>query len=319
MSTFLELKKNRELQSKQRMAKMASTAAGRTKGGDDDTYWSPTVSKDGNGEALVRFLTAPEGEELAFIQYWDHVFNGPGGWYFEKSLTTLGLTGEPYDSLREIFGSDDPVSEYNTVLWNRNGPGDREKVSGQPVLKIPGTKRKLHYVSNVLIINDPAKPELKGKVKRYKYGSQLFGMLNNSANPKFASQKPCDPFNMWEGGNVQIRIMKEKGYPNYTSTTIESPSPMGADDAEIEAIWKQCHSLTAVIARSEFKTYAVLKAKMNKVLGLTGVVGTLSPATAPATTPGVVATNPQATPPDDTPWDEDAKGDDLDSFRALAN
>jgi hypothetical protein len=325
MSTFLELKKNRELASKQRMAAMAKTAAGKSKG-DDDTYWAPTIDTEGNGEALIRYLTAPEGEDLALIPYWDHVFNGPGGWFFEKSLTTLGQTGEPFDSLREIFGSDDPVTEYNSMLWNRNGPGDRERVSGQPLKKIPGTKRKLHYVSNVYIINDPAKPQMNGTVKRYKYGAKLFGILNNAANPKFASQRPCDPFNMWDGANLRIRVMKDAGWPSYSSSVLETPGPLvvgsdgQADDAAIEAIWKQCHSLLAVVARSEFKSYAVLKARMNKVLGLTGDVGTPTPATAPVTIPGTVALDPQAATASEAPWDEDTKvDDDLDGFRALAN
>jgi hypothetical protein len=72
--------------------------------GDDDRYWKLTVDKAGTGHAVIRFLPAPDGEDLPFVRIWDHGFQGPGGWYIEKSLTTLDQK--------------DPVSEYNSKLWN---------------------------------------------------------------------------------------------------------------------------------------------------------------------------------------------------------
>lgn len=325
MSTFLELKKNREAQSKQRMAAMAKTVAGRTKG-DDETFWTPTVDKEGNGEAVVRYLPAPDGEALAYMQYWDHVFNGPGGWFFEKSLTTLGLKGEPYDTLREVFGSDDPVTEYNSVLWNRDGPGDRLRVQGQPAKggnkQVPGTKRKLHYVSNVLIVEDSAKPDMVGKVKKYKYGSRLFGILDLASHPKFVSQKAIDPFDMWEGANLRIRIMKKDGYPNYDSSIFDPAAPMvvnadGTPNEEaIEVIWRQCHSLYSIVDRSQFKTYAMLKARLHRVLGLTESVVPTAVTPAPETTPAAVL---PAAASDDVPWEKGTEEDGLEEFRNLAN
>ena len=42
-------------------------------------------------------------------------FQGPGGWYIENSLTTLGQK--------------DPVSEYNTTLWNNGTDAGKEEVT----------------------------------------------------------------------------------------------------------------------------------------------------------------------------------------------
>ena len=73
--------------------------------GADDRYWQPEVDKAGNGYAVIRFLAPPKGEELPWVRVWNHGFKGPSGkWYIENSLTTLGKA--------------DPVSEYNTELWN---------------------------------------------------------------------------------------------------------------------------------------------------------------------------------------------------------
>jgi len=53
--------------------------------------WSLAVDKAGNGSAVIRFLPAPEGEDIPFVRIWDHGFKGPTGqWYIEKSLTTIG-------------------------------------------------------------------------------------------------------------------------------------------------------------------------------------------------------------------------------------
>ena len=71
----------------------------------DERLWKPTMDKSGNGYAVIRFLPAPNGEDLPWVKLWNHAFQGPTGqWYIENSLTTLG--------------KNDPVSEYNSKLWN---------------------------------------------------------------------------------------------------------------------------------------------------------------------------------------------------------
>jgi hypothetical protein len=68
----------------------------------DDRFWKPELDKTGNGFAVIRFLPAPEGEDLPWQRVWSHAFQDVGGWYIENSLTTLGQK--------------DPVSEENTRL-----------------------------------------------------------------------------------------------------------------------------------------------------------------------------------------------------------
>ena len=76
-----------------------------TKGGADERLWKPELDKSGNGYAVIRFLPSPEGEDLPWAKVWNHAFQGPTGqWYIENSLTTIGQK--------------DPVSEYNSKLWN---------------------------------------------------------------------------------------------------------------------------------------------------------------------------------------------------------
>lgn len=69
--------------------KISGSDAG--KKGADDRFWQPTVDKAGNGYAIIRFLPAPDEEDVPFIRIFDHGFQGPTGlWYIENSLTTIG-------------------------------------------------------------------------------------------------------------------------------------------------------------------------------------------------------------------------------------
>ena len=45
----------------------------------DERIWKPTMDKTGNGYAVIRFLPAPDGEDLPWVKLWNHAFQGPTG------------------------------------------------------------------------------------------------------------------------------------------------------------------------------------------------------------------------------------------------
>ena len=227
----------------------ASPAQGEKKSYNDDTMWKPELDKSGNGYAVVRFLPTPEGEEMPWVSYLDHGFQGPGGWYIEKSLTTLNKK--------------DPVSEYNTTLWNSGIEANKEQARKQ--------KRRLHYVSNVYVVSDPKNPDNEGKVFKYRFGKKIFEQLKEAISPAFEDESAINPFDLREGANFKIKIRKVDGYWNYDKSEFDSTSPLG-DEAMINSVFSQVHSLNEVIAPSEFKTYEELKEKLDRVLGLSGAV-----------------------------------------------
>jgi len=97
----------------------------------DERLWKPVMDKVGNGYAVIRFLPAPEGEDMPWAKVWNHAFQGPTGqWYIENSLTTVN--------------QNDPVSEYNSKLWNSGVESDKEIARKQ--------KRKLQYYSNIYVV-----------------------------------------------------------------------------------------------------------------------------------------------------------------------
>jgi hypothetical protein len=229
----------------------ASPAQGDKKTYGDDTFWKPELDKSGNGYAVVRFLPTPEGDEMPWVSYFDHGFQGPGGWYIEKSLTTIGKK--------------DPVSEYNTSLWNTGIEANKEQARKQ--------KRRLHYVSNIFVVSDPKNPDNEGKVFQYRYGKKIFEMLKEAISPAFEDESAINPFDLrGEGANFKIKIRKVDGYWNYDKSEFDSPTNLFEDEARLENIAMSTKSLSEIISPSKFKSYEELKEKLDRVLGLAGAV-----------------------------------------------
>jgi len=230
----------------------ASPIGGEKKSYNDDTMWKPELDKTGNGYAVIRFLPTPDGEEMPWVSYFDHGFQGPGGWYIEKSLTTLNKK--------------DPVSEYNTSLWNTGIEANKEIARKQ--------KRRLHYVSNVYVVSDPKNPDNEGKVFKYRYGKKIFEALKEAISPAFEDEKAINPFDLRdEGANFKIKIRKVDGYWNYDKSEFDATAPLGNED-KLNEVFSQVHSLSSVIAPDEFKSYEDLKEKLHRVLGTVGSTST---------------------------------------------
>ena len=252
MSDFSALKRNRNTFDSLKKAMEAPSTNAEAGSKDDTRFWQPEVDKAGNGMAIIRFLPAPaaDGDDaLPWVRVFNHGFQGPGGWYIENSLTTLNQK--------------DPVSEYNSILWNSGIEANKEIARKQ--------KRRLTYISNILVVSDPKNPENEGQIKLYKFGKKIFDKISEAMNPEFADETPLNPFDFWEGANFKIKIRQVEGYRNYDKSEFDSITPVDGDDAALEAIWKKEYSLKEFLEPKQFKSYDTLKAKLDKVLGLDGV------------------------------------------------
>ena len=214
---------------------------------DDGNIWKPTVDTAGNGYAVIRFLPAPQGEDLPWVRMWNHGFQGPTGkWYIENSLTTLQ--------------QQDPVSELNSELWNSGSDASKEIARKQ--------KRRLAYYANIMIVQDPSAPENEGKVFMYKFGKKIFDKIMEAMKPEFQDETPLNPFDFWDGVNFKLKIRQVEGYRNYDKSEFEqTPVAVAEGDEAIEAIWKQQHSLAEMVDPKNFKSYDELKTKLTMVLG----------------------------------------------------
>tara|TARA_B100001094_G_scaffold222835_1_gene216906 strand:+ start:10027 stop:10998 length:972 start_codon:yes stop_codon:yes gene_type:complete len=246
MSNFSNLKKQSGLGSLTQKLVKEVEKMNNTNSNSDERFWKPEMGKDGVGSAIIRFLPAPDGEELPWVKIYSHGFQGTGGWYIENSLTTLGQK--------------DPVSESNRTLWNSGNDKDKETARAR--------KRKLSYYSNIYVVKDPAHPENEGRVFLFKYGKKIFDKILNAMQPEFEDEEPINPFDFWAGANFRLKIRKVEGYWNYDKSEFDSVKPLLNDDDAMEAIWKKEHSLEEMVAPTNFKTYEQLEARLNAVLGL---------------------------------------------------
>jgi len=244
--SFENLKRNRDQISKLVQAAEA-VGGGEKKSYADEREWKPTLDKAGNGYAVLRFLPAAEGADLPWVRYWDHGFKGPTGqWYIENSLTSIG---QP-----------DPVGELNSRLWNSGHEEDKETARKQ--------KRRLHYVVNALVVEDPSAPHNAGRVVLYKFGKKIFDKIMDVMQPSFADEKAVNPFDFWEGADFKLKIRQVEGYRNYDKSEFASPTLLfDGDDTKLEEIYGKLHNLNEFTDPSNYKTYDELKSKLARVLG----------------------------------------------------
>ena len=244
--SFSNLKKNSSLGNL--TAKLISQVEKENKGsggGPDERLWKPVMDKSGNGYAVIRFLPAPNGEDLPWVKLFSHAFQGPGGWYIENSLTTIG--------------KQDPIGELNRELWNTGNESDKDTVRKQ--------KRKLSFYANIYVVKDPANPQNEGGVFLYKFGKKIFDKIMDAMQPEYEDETPINPFDFWQGANFKLKLTKVAGYWNYDKSEFAAPSALLDDDDALEAIWNKEYSLSELVGTDQFKSYDELKKRLDYVLG----------------------------------------------------
>lgn len=244
----------------------------------DDRYWKLDRDKSGNGMAVIRFLDAPEGEDFPFVKIYSHGFKGPGGWYIENSLTTIG--------------QDDPVSEANSELWNSGLESNKDIARAR--------KRRMQYVSNIYVVKDSNNPQNEGKVMLFKYGKSIFDMIQSAGTPEFEDDVPVNVFDMWKGADFKLKARKADGFIKYDRSGFNEPSQWLETDVEMETLYAGFYSLSGEVAPDKFKTYDELATKFAKVTG--GNVTTAASMSAP--TAGASASASQEA---EVPWKSDAE------------
>ena len=212
----------------------------------DDRFWKPERDKSDNGFAVIRFLPPVDGEDTPWVRMFSHGFKGKGGWYIENCPTTIG---------RKC-----PLCEANSELWNSGLESDKDIARQR--------KRRLNYISNIMVISDPKNPENEGKVFLYKFGKKIFDKIMESLQPEFQDEEAVNPFDFWKGANFKLKIRKVAGFINYDKSEFDISTPLlDGDDSKLEEIWNKQYPLQPLIGDDQFKSYDELKARLMSVLG----------------------------------------------------
>lgn len=217
---------------------------------DDANMWKLDGDKAGNGRAVIRFLPGKDDDADVFVKTFAHGFkNEAGKWFIENCPTTIG--------------KECPVCEANGVLvgdmeW-KSVPEDIKKV-------VRNRKRKVSYIANILVVEDPTHPDNEGKVFLFKFGQSIFDKIALKIKPQFDDEKPLNPFDAEEGANFKLRMRRVDGYANFDTSEWEAASPIG-NAKKIDEVIKQLHDLAPFIDAKQFKSYDELSTKLNTVLG----------------------------------------------------
>jgi hypothetical protein len=246
--SFADLKKQSKLGSLTEKLVKQVEKMNNTGNNVDDRQWKLECDKGGNGYAVIRFLPAPNGEDLPFAKVYSHAFQGSGGWLIDNCLTSLNQKC--------------PICEHNSGLWNNGTDAGKEQARKQ--------KRKLTYIANIYVVKDPANPENEGGVFLYKFGKKIFDKITEAMQPEFEDEEAIDPFDFWQGANFKLKAKNVAGYRNYDSSEFARSSALLEDDDAMEAIWKKEYSLAEFLDPAQYKTYDELKKRLDYTLGLKG-------------------------------------------------
>ena len=243
-------------------------------------------------------LPAGRNDKLPWVSVYSHAFQGPGGWYIENSLTTIG--------------KQDPIGETNQELWATGIEANKEIVRKR--------KRKQQYISNIYVISDPKNPQNEGKVMLFKYGKKIFEKIQESMKPVFEGDSAIDPFDFWQGASFRLKIKKVEGYPNYDNSLFEAQTALfDGNDEKLEKVWDSLYTLGEFTDPKNFKSYEELKVRLDKVLGSKPAAKKIEEPLPSKPSPKM---DTKKVVEDDTPWksDESDEGEDdsLEFFRKLA-
>lgn len=252
-TAFIDSQKTQDLDA---LAKNFEQAAGsNTTREVDIRFWDPKtcVDADGNGRAVIRLLPAPDTPDSPFVglikHSWKNSVNGQPRYYIENSRKSIGLA--------------DPVYDYNGSMFDKYGKEEAKKHL------IPRSKR---YIANIVVMENDVTPDQVGKIFLWDFGGQIYEKIDAKMFPKHVKDKRVNPFNIFEGMSLIVRVYQKKvgdgSLPQYDSSEWEAPSPMGKDPTKtLKGMFKSMFSLKEFIDPSKFKSYEDLQKQLDYVTG----------------------------------------------------
>lgn len=263
----------------------------------DDTEWTLTKDKDGNGSAKIRFIPSPDGE--LFVEIRNHGFKENGSWFIENCPKTLD------------WDNGCPVCEHAKALQKGR---DWEKISTAEQATIKPLFAKTSYYANVLVEVDPANPDNDGKVFKFRFGKKLLEKIAARAqDDPLDGSEGINVFDVHEGAALKLKCKKVGGFLNYDDSTWDVSKPLlGGNEDKIDELIKTGPAIGSLRDADKFKSYEELLKKLNRVIGVSGQ---------PAPGNAVSEKEMEAPSKEESPFsknEEDDTDDSFEYFKSLA-
>lgn len=231
------------------------TASKHSSDNKDSRFWELSRDKGGNGSAVIRFLPPVAGENEFMVHSIVHFFpanegGGKGNAYYVEHCPSMWSDGD-YDC---------PVCDANKETWDDNNEIAKKIVRRR--------SRQHNFITNILVVNDPANPENNGKVFLYKFGKKIKAKIDGCLTPKYAGETPFNPTDFFQGADFNLKSKKEDGQINYDDSNFASQAPAcGGNEQMMKQAWESAYPLQPEIAPELEKSYEELEKTFNKVMG----------------------------------------------------
>lgn len=222
----------------------------------DETEWTLTKDKEGNGQAKIRFIPSADGE--FFVEVRSHGFKLNDSWYIENCPKTLDWENKC------------PACEYaGSLKYGR----DWDKIPKSEQTKISPIFAKTSYWANILVEKDPTNPENEGKVFKFRFGKKILEKIYSRAiDDPLDGTKGINIFDPVDGASFKLKSKKVAGFLNYDDSSFDVPAPiLHGDNDKIDALIKTGVKITDLRKTDNFKSYDDLKKKLARIVGASHV------------------------------------------------
>lgn len=216
----------------------------------DERFFKLTTDENGDGAAIIRFLPDPEKkliQQLFKINVNNTNNKGEKRWFNTWSPQNIGRA--------------DPFHKRWEKLWRSGQKDEARKFS-----------RQTRYITNILVVNDPAKPENNGKVFLLDMSKSLATRLSEFLMPSKAKQalgrKPVALFNPIEGQNFElVSTMGSNGFINYddSNPVSEVTSAFASKEEAVDTILNKCYKLSEFLDPAIYLSDEELNKELKRV------------------------------------------------------
>lgn len=223
----------------------------------DTRFWRHTADDQGKAAAVIRFI--PDKDGNPFVKYYTHSFDymvdGVKKYWIRNCINTFG------------YDKDCPICKKNMEYWNSPFEQDKKLASQR--------KRKLVFVSNILVVKNPANPDDEGKVFLYQYGQKIYDKMKQLMFPSDEDMLDPDfksfiPFDLEEGADFLLKVKKQGDFPNYDDSKFSGQKPLG-DDKKIDSVMAKTYELNEFMAPEKFPANEETIKTLGSVLGIAAI------------------------------------------------
>lgn len=152
--------------------------------------------KDDKFSCVIRFLPSHPDEFKPFVENRSHMIKlGENNWFGCDCLTK--------------FGKPCPICDFNRKQYKIYKNKDEAR---QHTL----SPFRVRYISNILVVRNPANKETEGKVYRFEYGKQIMKMITEAMTDHddgLEMRKGFNPFDWYKGANFVYEGVKSSNGP----------------------------------------------------------------------------------------------------------